>query len=282
MVYHLIVHSTTENSSTLYEMAREFSGERPRSRRPAAAGRGQRPDPNRIDPDAIRQYVAEVVAEKLSEQAAKQAAKVSAKADGVKSAKAPREEKDAPKKAQKEIDDSFKAKKEELLDQLTEALSNILLGEKIPLDVVNSETGEIIIPANRKITKTLLKKLATVYDRIEIDRVRDGFRQRIEPCMQVRGLAGLDQPEMAFRQDQARLAGQGAQYGQADALHALSHQALVPGARDLVQDHAGDADARIVELAAQRDRRHRLRSARNVDDEHDGPAGQRRNENEMT
>jgi DNA-directed RNA polymerase subunit beta len=52
---------------------------------------------------------------------------------------------------------------------LTEALSNILLGEKIPLDVVNSETGEIIIPANRKITKTLLRKLATVYDRIEID-----------------------------------------------------------------------------------------------------------------
>jgi DNA-directed RNA polymerase subunit beta len=57
----------------------------------------------------------------------------------------------------------------ELQDQLTEALSNILLGEKIPLDVVNSETGEIIIPANRKITKTLLRKLATVYDRIEID-----------------------------------------------------------------------------------------------------------------
>jgi len=35
--------------------------------------------------------------------------------------------------------------------------------------VLNSETGEIIIPANRKITKTLLRKLASVYDRIEID-----------------------------------------------------------------------------------------------------------------
>ena len=58
---------------------------------------------------------------------------------------------------------------EELREQLTEALGNILLGEKIPLDVVNSETGEIIIPANRKITKTLLRKLAKVYDRIEID-----------------------------------------------------------------------------------------------------------------
>jgi len=69
----------------------------------------------------------------------------------------------------KQVQEEFKAKTEELREQLTEALSNILLGEKIPLDVVNSETGEIIIPANRKITKTLLRKLAGVYDRIEID-----------------------------------------------------------------------------------------------------------------
>ncbi|MFN0068443.1 MAG: DNA-directed RNA polymerase subunit beta [Limisphaerales bacterium] len=73
------------------------------------------------------------------------------------------------KKQAKQIQEEFKQKQEELRDQLTEALSNILLGEKIPLDVVNSETGEIIIPANRKITKTLLRKLACVYDRIEID-----------------------------------------------------------------------------------------------------------------
>ncbi len=73
------------------------------------------------------------------------------------------------KKHAKQVEDDHKKKTEELRDQLTEALSNILLGEKIPLDVVNSETGEIIIPANRKITKTLLRKLATVYDRIEID-----------------------------------------------------------------------------------------------------------------
>ncbi|MBE0542905.1 MAG: DNA-directed RNA polymerase subunit beta [Verrucomicrobia bacterium] len=69
----------------------------------------------------------------------------------------------------KQIEEDHKKKTDELRDQLTEAMSNILLGEKIPLDVVNSETGEIIIPANRKITKTLLRKLAEVYDRIEID-----------------------------------------------------------------------------------------------------------------
>jgi DNA-directed RNA polymerase subunit beta len=73
------------------------------------------------------------------------------------------------KRHSKEVLDEHRVKTDELREQLTEALSNILLGEKIPLDVVNSETGEIIIPANRKITKTLLRKLAQVYDRIEID-----------------------------------------------------------------------------------------------------------------
>ncbi|MCX6906235.1 MAG: DNA-directed RNA polymerase subunit beta, partial [Verrucomicrobia bacterium] len=80
-----------------------------------------------------------------------------------------KEDQSSTKKAAKAVVEDFKTKLEELREQLTEALSNILLGEKIPLDVVNSETGEIIIPANRKITKTLLRKLALVYDRIEID-----------------------------------------------------------------------------------------------------------------
>jgi len=93
--------------------------------------------------------------------------KVSSKKEGEHgSSKAPVGEE---KRHAKQIEDDHKKKTDELRDQLTEALSNILLGEKIPLDVVNSETGEIIIPANRKITKTLLRKLATVYDRIEID-----------------------------------------------------------------------------------------------------------------
>ena len=73
------------------------------------------------------------------------------------------------KRQQKQIADEHTKKKEELHEQLTEALSNILLGEKIPLDVVNAQTGEIIIPANRKITKTLLRKLAQVYDHVDID-----------------------------------------------------------------------------------------------------------------
>jgi DNA-directed RNA polymerase subunit beta len=90
--------------------------------------------------------------------------KVSAKKDGER-----KESASEGKRQLKAIEEDHRKKTEELRDQLTEALSNILLGEKIPLDVVNSETGEIIIPANRKITKTLLRKLAEVYDRIEID-----------------------------------------------------------------------------------------------------------------
>lgn len=73
------------------------------------------------------------------------------------------------KRQLKVIQEEYKKRKEELHELLTEALSNVLLGEKIPLDVVNGQTGEIIIPANRKITKMLLRKLASVYSHVEID-----------------------------------------------------------------------------------------------------------------
>jgi DNA-directed RNA polymerase subunit beta len=69
----------------------------------------------------------------------------------------------------KQVQEDYKERVQQLTEDLTEALSNILLGEKIPLDVVNIQTGEIIIPANRKITKTLLRKLAAAHDHIEID-----------------------------------------------------------------------------------------------------------------
>ena len=73
------------------------------------------------------------------------------------------------RKQQKQMLEEFDRRESEITENLTDALSNILLGEKIPLDVVNGETGEIIIPANRKITKTLLRKLAAAYDVIAID-----------------------------------------------------------------------------------------------------------------
>lgn len=69
----------------------------------------------------------------------------------------------------KKINEEYRTEADKMREALTEALSNILLGEKIPLDVINSDTGEIIIPANRKITKTLLRRLAAVYKSVEID-----------------------------------------------------------------------------------------------------------------
>ncbi len=91
--------------------------------------------------------------------------KVSSRKDAGKSKMTPAER----RRQMKQLQDEFKEKHERLTEDLTEALSNILLGEKIPLDVMNSESGEVIIPANRKITKTLLRKLAASYDHIEID-----------------------------------------------------------------------------------------------------------------
>ena len=107
------------------------------------------------------------------------------------------------KQKSKEIEGRYTTKESELLEELTQALSNILLNEKIPLDVVNAETGEIIIPANRKITKTLLRKLASVYDHIEIDpspirikimEIIQSFESKFEQLKNEKG-AELDQVE---------------------------------------------------------------------------------------
>ena len=89
----------------------------------------------------------------------------------------------------KKINEEFRTQMDRLRESLTESLSNILLGEKIPLDVVNGDTGEVIIPANRKITKTLLRRLASVYKSIEIDpspvrikimEIIDSFKSKFE------------------------------------------------------------------------------------------------------
>ncbi|MEN8255065.1 MAG: DNA-directed RNA polymerase subunit beta, partial [Verrucomicrobiota bacterium] len=73
------------------------------------------------------------------------------------------------KKLKSEINERHENVVAQLTEDLTEALSNILLGEKIPLDVMNMESSDVIIPANRKITKTLLRKLAANYEHVEID-----------------------------------------------------------------------------------------------------------------
>ncbi len=79
---------------------------------------------------------------------------------------------DVEKEAQKQrkkVDSEYERDRDALIEQLTSKLSDRLLGEKIPLEVTRVGTNELIIPANRKITKTLLRKLAVCHDQIEMN-----------------------------------------------------------------------------------------------------------------
>jgi len=103
------------------------------------------------------------------------------------------------KKEIRDVEEERKKKQAALEEELTTALSNILLGEKIPLDVLDVETGDIIIPANRKITKTLLSRLAKSHDHIQIENspvqqkieeIINGFRPKFDELKEQGGGAG--------------------------------------------------------------------------------------------
>ena len=74
-----------------------------------------------------------------------------------------------PKRELKDVDADLERERKHLLEELTVALSNILLGEKISLDIIDEETGDVIIQANRKITKALLMNLAEKRKSIQIE-----------------------------------------------------------------------------------------------------------------
>ncbi|MCR5183282.1 MAG: DNA-directed RNA polymerase subunit beta [Opitutales bacterium] len=88
----------------------------------------------------------------------------------------------------KETQENFRSQYQKDTTDLTDKLSDILLGEKIPLNVTNVKTGDVIIPAGRKITKTLLRKLASVARDIDmpsspvrekIMRIVDDFKRKL-------------------------------------------------------------------------------------------------------
>lgn len=73
---------------------------------------------------------------------------------------------------------------------MEEALCNVLLGEKIPLDVSTypDEPGgkiEILIPAHRKITRTLIRKIVANHTKINIDPspIRRIVKEKIAACV---------------------------------------------------------------------------------------------------
>lgn len=60
------------------------------------------------------------------------------------------------------------AKKKINVEELVDELSRHFLGERIPLDVLNKETGDVLVNAGRKITKTCIRKIAENAGAIEM------------------------------------------------------------------------------------------------------------------
>ncbi len=67
----------------------------------------------------------------------------------------------------RKIEDVRKHREAQLLDEMAKAFGDRFLNEQFPVDVRDAETGDIIIPKKRRITKTLLAKLAEAHDHIQ-------------------------------------------------------------------------------------------------------------------
>ncbi len=94
------------------------------------------------------------------------------------------------KRQVKDAQTTYKAQLSEILEDLADKLADYLLGSKLPVDIVKSEEagGGEIIPADRKITKVMLKRLSQNYDNYQmppgpakdqIDEVMKAFKLRI-------------------------------------------------------------------------------------------------------
>jgi DNA-directed RNA polymerase subunit beta len=90
----------------------------------------------------------------------------------------------------KEANATYKAQLGEIIDELADKLGDFLLGSKLPVVIRKDEEagGGEIIPAERKITKVMLKRLAQNYEHYtlpdgpakdQIDDVMKGFKLRI-------------------------------------------------------------------------------------------------------
>ncbi len=122
------------------------------------------------------------------------------------------------KRQVKEAQNDHKSETAEVVDDLADKLAEALLGSKLAADVLvfeqageegsekSGEEGEVVIPANRKITKVMLRKLAQHYDRYDmpagpakdqVDEIVTPFRPRFRAidlrCQEiVEGLEGGD------------------------------------------------------------------------------------------
>ena len=76
------------------------------------------------------------------------------------------------KSSQAETSAKYKAKKNNIIDELVKELSDLYLGQKLPCEISNvnpdTQEKETIIPADRKVTKQMLNNLAAAYERYQM------------------------------------------------------------------------------------------------------------------
>ena len=95
------------------------------------------------------------------------------------------------KSQEKQIRNEYRETNNELITELTERLSELLLGVKLPAQIIdgNSEEQKVLVPANRKITRSPILKLANHHDSWQmedcevkgaISAIIDSFKERFE------------------------------------------------------------------------------------------------------
>ena len=115
------------------------------------------------------------------------------------------------KRQVKEANNNYKVQYQEFLDDLADKLGSILLGSKLPVDIVSEEDNgsTVVIPANRKITKVLLRKLASHHDtyslpdgpaKDQIDEVMKSFNLRLKD-IKLRHQESIEQLESSEGKD---------------------------------------------------------------------------------
>ena len=91
------------------------------------------------------------------------------------------------------------------------------------------------------------------------------FRQSADALRHIGVLAGKDETEVTFRQLQSKVARKRAEHRNADSGGRVGCHYSMPCAGDPIEEYAGNFDRGIVGRKSARQRRNRLRLARNVD-----------------
>ncbi|MFC2149700.1 DNA-directed RNA polymerase subunit beta [Candidatus Auribacterota bacterium] len=75
------------------------------------------------------------------------------------------------KRELRKIASDFKIKYEMIHEERSIRMEELLLGQKIPVDIINTETGEVIVNKDKKVTRAQLEKLDNIdYKNIEIEK----------------------------------------------------------------------------------------------------------------